>query len=167
MDFLVSNTGELMMKRRIFLAGLLPFSYSFAQDQYPPDISKLVQIHGNLIQNFKYEQSNDTCGKIQCKRSIAEVNQKNQYGKYYGNCRDYNILLSSKITNQTKARIQTIHCYKDNRAHAVCFHPASHLVFDNFVLLPITWEERTDLSKPTVLWDSAIDKLHNSNYKQW
>lgn len=148
---------------------MLPASSAFGYDldSITPEESKLIQINGNLIQNFTYIDANAICGKIQCKRTITELNAKNEYGNYYGNCRDYTVLLISQILAATQSHIQAVHCYKNNIAHAICYNPKSRLVFDNYTLMPKTLEERIDLTKPRVLWDSGLEKFNYASYKNW
>lgn len=157
------------MKRRAFLTGLLP---SFSVLGHDPNtvsqpVANMVFMHGNLLQNFKYIGASDLCGKLRCRRTLDEVKKKNEFGQYYGNCKDYNVLLTSMFLTKTKEHIQSVYCYQNNSAHVVCYHPSSQLVFDNWLLLPKKLSDRTDIAQPRILWDSKIDRWDNLTYYHW
>lgn len=168
-EFGFSTSRRDRMNRRLFLTGCLPASSAFGYnlETLTPEAATLTRIHGNLIQNFQFIDAIDLCGNVRCYRTLQDLKKKNEFGKHYGNCRDYNVLLISQILNEIKPHIQSVYCYQDNTAHLVCYHPPTHLVFDNWVLLPKTWGERTDLTRPTILWDSWFEKWNSSTYQKW
>lgn len=127
----------------------------------------MVFLHGNLLQNFKYISATELCGKLSCRRTLEDVKKKNEFGQYYGNCKDYNVLLTSILLNKTKEHIQSVYCLQNNSAHVVTYHPSSQLVFDNWMVLPKTLAARTDITQPRILWDSKIDRWDNSTYNRW